>query len=174
MISAVSNGPNFTGIVPIRVFVNGQEKCDEKIIRSATRKLTSALIKPEENTELAELYSKFDSQYRKKGYPEGAKPSDFFRLIIDKSQGAFLATGPQARRLNELGKDIGKERGLCNERGTKNSLDLIVSKMKYFDAIVSMLKSVNLRLAQITDKFRFVTLNLDVQGKKLERVFFTT
>lgn len=174
MISAVNNSPNFTGIVPLRVFVDGQQKFEPSIVRSATKKLTSALIKPKENPELAELFKKYDPQYRKGGYPQNAKPSDFFRLIIDRYRGVFLATGNQASLLNELGKNIGREKALCKERRTDRSLDLLVANQKYSDAIATMLSSANLRLCEITDRWRPATLNINIQGKKLQNIFFNT
>lgn len=174
MISAVNNSPNFTGIVPVRVFIDGQQTFDEKLIKSATRKLTSALIKPKENPNLAELFSKFDPQYRKGGYPRDARPSDFFKLIIDKYRGTFLATGKQTEVLNILGKDIGKEKVLCKERRTASSLDLDVAKRKYSDIISTFLSSAQLRLCTVTDKWHPVTLNINMKGKKLENILFTT
>lgn len=174
MISAVHNSPNFTGIVPLRVFVDGQQKFEPAIVKSATRKLTSALIKPKENPELAELFAKYDPQYRKGGYPTKAKPSDFFRLIIDRYRGIFLATGEQTNRLNELGKDIGVEKALCKERRTESSLDLLVAKRKYGDTLAAMLSSAQLRLCKITDRWRPLTIDIIIQGKKLANVMFNT
>lgn len=174
MISAVNNSPNFTGVVPVRVFVDGRQTFDEKLIKSATRKLTSALIKPQENPNLTELFSKFDPQYKKGGYPQDARPSDFFRLIIDRYRGTFLTTGQQTERLNELGKDIGKEKALCRERRTAESLDLIVAKRKYFDVISAFLSSAQLRLRDVNNNLRPVVLNIYMKGKKLENILFTT
>ena len=173
MISAVNNSPNFTGIVPLRVFVDGQQQFEPAIVRSATRKLTSALIKPKENPELAELFAKYDPQYRKGGYPAKAKPSDFFRLIIDRYRGIFLATGAQTKRLNELGKDIGVEKALCRERRTESSLDLLVAKRKYSDTLATMLSSANLRLCEMSDRWCPLTIDLIVQGKKVNAKFNT-
>lgn len=174
MISAVHNSPSFTGIVPLRVFVDGQQKFEPAIVRSATRKLTSALIKPKENPQLAELFAKYDPQYRKGGYPKDAKPSNFFRLIIDRYRGIFLATGEQTSRLNELGKDIGKEKALCRERRTDSSLDLLVANRKYSDTLATMLSSANLRLSEMSDRWHPLTIDLIVQGKKLVNVLFNT
>ncbi len=174
MISAVNNSPNFTGIVPLRVFVDGEQKFDPTIVRSATRKLTSALSKPDENPKLAELFSRFDPQYKKSGFSQNAKPSEFFQLIIDKYRGIFLATGEQTRHLNELGKDIGREKALCKERRADSSLDLLLAKRKYSNTISTMLSAANLRLCEITDRWRPVTLNINIQGKKLQNIFFST
>ena len=177
MISAINNcpnSPNFTGVVPLRVFVDGQQTYDAKIIKSATRKLTSALIKPQENPNLAELFSKFDPQYKKGGYAQNARPSDFFKLIIDRYRGVFLATGEQTEIINRYGKDVGKEKLLCKERRTTNSLDLEIAKRKYSDIISTILSSAKLRFCTITDKWNPVTLNINIKGKKLENILFTT
>lgn len=172
MISTISNSPNFTGIVPVRVFVDGHETLDEKVIKSATRQLTSALTKPKDNPALAEYFSKFDPQYAQINSNIQTKPSDFFRLIIDKYRGPFLVTGKQTRYLNELGRSIGIERRACLERGGKDSLDLLVAKRNYGDAIASMLSSANLRLYKVTDQLHPLTLYINVNSKKLLNVFF--
>lgn len=176
MISKINNSnPSFNGIVPVRVFVDGQQVVNNpQALRSATRKLTSALINPAENREIADTFARFDPTYKIAGYPRDTKPSDFFKLVMDKYRGNFLATGPQTERLNELGKDIGVEKALCKERGTTNSLDLIVAKKKYGSALSDMLSSAKLRFCEITDKWRPVTLNINIQGEKLQNIFFTT
>ena len=174
MISAVNNSPNFTGIVPLRVFVDGQQTKDPKLVKSAVRKLTSVLIKPKENSNIAELFSKFDPIYSKVGYSEKTKPSDFFKLIIDNYRGIFLATGKQTETINKYGKLIGKQKGYCKDRRVNESLDLLVAKRNYADIINAILSSAKLRFYEITDKWCPVTLNINIKNNKLENILFTT
>lgn len=175
MISKINNSnPSFNGIVPLRVFVDGQRVSDPKLVRSATRQLTARLIKPKEHYEMASLFAKYDPQYRRGDFLHSKKPSDFFRLVIDKYRGIFLATGEQTRRLNELGKNIGVERGMCHERRTDNSLDLMVAKRNYGDVLSTMLSSAKLRFCETHDRWSPVALNLNVKGKNLESITFTT
>jgi len=185
MISAVNNNPSFTGIVPIRVFVDGYETFDEKLIKSATRQLTSRLTEPKkpENHAIARIFAMFDPKYKRNGYPEKTKPSEIFRCILDRGR-AFLATGEQAELINRLGKDIGLEKQLCRERRVENSLDLIVSKRKYANTLSAIISSANFRLREMCESFRPVTLNINMNsnGKyglstfkmKLDNILFTT
>lgn len=165
MISAINNSPAFKGIVPIRVFVDGHETLDPKLVRSASRQLTAALIQPQktQSKAIAELFSKFDPQYKKGGYPEKSKPSDFFRCLIDR-RGNFLATGEQALLVNKLGKDIGKEKQVCHERRIHDSLDLIIAKKKYGHTISQILTSTALRLKNAANSMRPVTLNINMKS----------
>lgn len=175
MISKINNSnPSFNGIVPVRVFVDGQQISDQKLIKSATRQLTSRLINPKEHYEMASLFAKYDPQYRRGDFLHSRKPSDFFRLIIDKCRGIFLVTGEQTRRLEELGKNIGIERGMCHERRTNNSIDLLAAKQKYGDVLSTMLSSAKLRLCETPDRWSPVALNLNVKGKTLESISFST
>ncbi len=175
MISKINNSnPSFKGIVPLRVFVDGQQVSDPKLIKSATRQLTARLINPQEHYEIASLFAKYDPQYRRGDFLNCKKPSDFFKLIINSYRGIFLATGEQTRRLNELGKNIGIERGICHERRADNSLDLMVAKRKYGDVLSTILSSAKLRLCETPDRWSPVALNLNVKGKNLESITFTT
>lgn len=174
MISSINNSPNFTGIVPVRVFVDGERTFEPKLVKSAVRQLTSTLATPQKNIDAANLFSKFDPQYRKSVFAPKTKPSDFFKLIIDKYRGIFLATGEQTRHLNKLGKNINIEKMRCRERRVDSSLDLQAAKNKYGDTLSTMLSSAQLRLCEISDVWHPVTLNISIKNKKLEKVQFTS
>ena len=147
MLSAINSQQTFLGVVPIRVFIDGMETFDEKLIKSSCHKLSNILTSPQKYPEFAKKYAEYDSQYKLINYKKG-KPSDFFRCIFDR-RGKFFVSGKQAEILKEKGKAVGFEKKICKEKGVLNSFDLIVAQKKYWKSISDILSSLKLRL---TDK----------------------
>lgn len=200
MISAFNNTqPSFTSVVPLRVFIDGLETFDEKLIKSASRQLTSTLagpIKTNQKLSIAREYAKFDPDYKLdlgvKGYPKKPKqkvvhPSDYFRSLIYKTC-SFFISGKQAEDLKDLGAAIGIEQQVCKLRKIPDSYDLQVAKINYKHAIKNFLSTKNLRLRETFNpdtKLKSgdtVTLNLNMKsnGKhglstfkmKLDSIYF--
>ncbi len=146
MISAVNNSPNFTGIVPIRVFVDGHETFDQKVVKSATRQLTSALMKPKENKHLTDTFAKVDTEYLKKDFKLMKYPSDYFRFITSEHYDYFLATGKETDYIKTLGRKIGFEKRNCLEQGVQESRPLEYAKKEYSGVISRMVSSDSLRM----------------------------
>lgn len=163
-ISSISQSNNykqsFTGVVPVRVQIDGKEVYSEKLVRPAVLKLASILAGPVKNNEvLLNIIRKFgavDMDYSVikgiNGYPKhfGQKkvqPSDHFRYI-GKRHSHYLLTGKQAEKLKELGKEVGHEKEALKKRGMSESLDLKVAQGNYFGTINEFIRKQSLRLTE--------------------------
>lgn len=184
MISVVNNSPNFTGIVPVRVFIDGHETFDKKVVKSATRQLTSALMKPSENNKLAAIFAKFDSGYLKSNFNKMKYPSDYFRFIVSEYMDYFLTTGKETKYIRTLRRKIGYEKRNCLDFGVNESRALDNARKKYNNVISQMLSSDELRLKDKKKHSKPIVLNIGMNsnGKygfsnfkmKLENISFTT
>lgn len=168
MISAVNSNvtyrPSFTSVVPIRVFIDGMETFNPKMIKSACRQLTSTLAGPAKkngkNFDIIREFAKFDPDYKLElgyhGYPKKwnqktVQPSDYFRCIADNDK-SYLFTGLQAEKLKDLGKAVGDEQQACKARKLVTSFDLQVAKKNYGFTIANYLRSTKLRLTEAFDR----------------------
>lgn len=157
MISAINSTPSFTGVVPVRVLIDGLETFDEKLIKSSCRQLGTILAGPnktEEKLSIIKKFAKYDKDYDLgkgiHGYPKHHKtihPSDFFRCIIDRGR-TFLVTGPQAEIIKGFGKAVGAEKEACKMRGIKTSFDLVVAQRNYFRKITDFISASRLRMTE--------------------------
>lgn len=197
MISAVQpkTHPSFTSVIPVKVFIDGLETFDEKLIKSSCRQLSNILAGPspkEPQLSIVRNFGLYDSHYSIekgiKGYPKephhkNIRPSEFFRTVIDRGR-TFLITGPQAEQLHTLGKAIGNEKQACNERRVVDSFDLMVAKRNYGRTISKIINNSKLRLAEIVENSRkMLTLNINMKSNekyglstfkiKLEDINFT-
>lgn len=188
MISVIKNSNTFTSAVPVRVFIDGKESFDEKLIKSSCKELGDMLTNPdlpEEQRNLSKLYAHYDRHYSgNKSFPKKYKQSEFFRYL-QYNERAFLITGPQTKYLQRMGAAIGSELKACKEAGIENSFNLTVAKINYRNAIYEILSSRLLRMAEIGENFKkFVTLNIYMKssGKyksssfkmKLDNIRFTS
>lgn len=180
MISAVQpkTQPSFTSVIPVRVFIDGLETFDEKLIKTSCRQLSNILAGPsakEPNLAIIRKFGLFDKHYSVEkgvqGYPKqphhkSIRPSEFFRTIIERGK-TFLITGPQAEHLHTLGKAIGSEKQACNERRIADSFDLMVAKRNYGRTIANFLSNAKLRIAEITENSRkMLTLNINMKSNE--------
>lgn len=178
MISAVNSTPSFTGVVPVRVFIDGFETFDEKLIKSSCKQLGNVLVGPcktEPKLSLIKKYAQYDKDYDlnkgingfpKKEYHKNIRPSDFFRCLIDKGR-SFLITGPQAETLKTFGKAVGEEKEVCKIRKIANSFDLMVAKRNYSNAINNIISRANFRMCENNPKeWNPVTLLLNMTSNK--------
>jgi len=159
--SAQANNTSFTGIIPVRVFIDGAEKSSEKEIKAATRQLTTLLTGPlrdnEKSLNIARKFALRDSSYNFTQAISGlklterwkkAQPSDFFRLIKDGLNRFFLFTGYQGEQLARLGKAVGQASADARFNNTPENLDLIVAKRNYQGYLRTCLEKLNLRITE--------------------------
>lgn len=167
MISATNQSQSlnisFTSVVPFRVFIDGMETFNKQNLKYAAHKLTATLAGPAKNDnkklQIIRNFAKHDPDYNIEfgihGYPKrknkkNIQPSDYFRCIFDK-EGSFLFTGPQAEKLQELGKSIGSEKVCCKSRKISNSFDLQAAKHYYGFVIGNFMRSAKLRIKETFD-----------------------
>jgi hypothetical protein len=180
MISAIqNNNPSFTSVIPVRVYIDGLETFDKKLIQSSCRKLSSALVgtKPKRIDIMRTLAQKdphyklgLDGNFVPPARPWSrvkAIPSDFFKYITNKGK-TFLFTGEQAIKLGTAGKAIGEETAACKTRGVENSFDLMVAKKNYGNIVQDCLNSPKLRIYDklVPKKSDPLTLNINMRSNK--------
>lgn len=185
MISAINNNnPSFTSVIPIRVFLDDMEVFSPVFTRPATRQLTSVLAGPAKGDEkklaIIRKFAQHDPDY---DYTQGyygfkggcnkkkSQPSDFFRCIVDTT-GTFLFTGLQAKKLIEIGKNLGKAQQTCKNKGGQASYELQQIKSNYGFNIMNFLRSSKLRITEAFDREtkqrtgEKVSLNLHLTSNK--------
>ncbi len=186
-----NNNISFRSVVPVRVFIDGMETRDSKLIKSACHKLSYVLAGPPNSKSDEIIIRKFaqhDPDYMLhfalNGYPKDKSQkalhaSDYFRFIL-KDGKTYLFTGAQAEQLKILGKSIGKEKSI-GKTYKNNSFDLFVSQKNYFNAISDFIKASRLRLKKTFDIYTHerigqpVTLHLQLSSnKKYGRSAFKT
>lgn len=168
MISAVNNGPSFTSVIPVRVYVDGMQTFDEKLIKSACRKVGTVLTSaPKTDTErnMQKIFAVYDPHYSiGKFADKKVKPSEFTRTVMGKNRDVYMFTGPQAELLVKYGKEVGIERRCCKEHNIGNSLDLLVARKNYSRIISNLLSSANLRIkSRVCD---MLTLDINMSSNK--------
>ena len=168
MITAVNNSPSFTSVIPLKVYVDGMQTFDEKLIKSACRQLTSVLTStPKTNSErnVKILFAEKDPHYSAgKFVGRKVKPSEFARCIRGQNRDTYLFTGPQAEILTRYGKEVGIERRCCKEHNLENSLDVFVARKNYSRLISNLLDATNLRIKDKVGKM--LTLNINMNSNK--------
>ena len=163
MISAISSNkqnPTFTSVIPLRIFIDGMETFDPKLVRSATKQLTGTLIGPTKKDskeyEMIKKFAQHDPDYDffqgVKGYPKTwnkkrTQPSDFFRCITD-AKGNFLFTGLQAKKLKSIGEILGKAQQIRKSKNIDSSFDLFNAKKAYAFNIKEFLNATKLRITE--------------------------
>lgn len=187
MISAVNNGPSFTSVIPVRVYVDGMQTFDEKLIKSACRKVGTVLTsapKTDVERNMQKLFAVYDPHYLigKFAGKKKFKPSEFSRTVMGKNRDVYMFTGPQAELLVKYGKEVGIERRCCKEHNIDKSLDLIVAKRNYSRIISNLLSSANLRIKDRVCKMLTLDINMNSNKKyglstfktQLDKISFTS
>lgn len=193
-ISSINNSPNFNGITPIRVYNNGVEVMDRTIIRNACSKVIKEFagpLKPKSRPAAAQLAVR-DADYSyliaTKGYPDkfingDAVPSDYIKVIYDRSERGYLVTGPMCIDLKALGYNIGLATKKCKEAGVKTSEELEYARTQYGDYVRAIGNNMRNRVREAFNRFtgekvgRYQEMRLDistkphkVKGKIVEKV----
>jgi hypothetical protein len=175
MISALqNNNPPFTSVIPVRVFIDGMETFDNKLIQKSCNQLSHQLVGKGKRTHIMEKFNQKDPHYQvlngkfiepaRPFTTRKAQPSDFFACIIEKGK-AYYLTGQQALKLREAGHSVGLAKRECNERGVNTSFDLMVAKRNYGTMITDFIKSARLRLGEnIGNKKIPLTLNISMKS----------
>ena len=176
-----TNNISFSGVIPIRVYIDGMETLADKNIRAATRQLTTILAGPAKNSEhsisIIKKLAVRDPDYDfSKGYEGFCKikkstPSDFFRIIHDGNR-YYLFTGYQGEQIAKLGKEVGNQKATAKYNNGENSFDLYVAKRKYEDYIKTSINNIKLRITEYYIKQtrqktgQPVTLNIFMESNK--------
>lgn len=157
-----NSSPNFSGVIPIRVYIDGMQTFTEKNMKTAAHQLTKILAGPVKNDEfslnIARKFARKDPDFDLLRAYEGFKlpdkrkkstPSDFFRIIRDKQHNRFyLFTGLQGEHTAQLGKKIGIERSAANIRNCPQCFELFVANKNYEAYIKNCLENLKLRITE--------------------------
>lgn len=142
---------SFTGVIPTRVFIDGKEAIESSNIQKGCRKLIEVLAGPIKNDlkaqSIAKKFAAVDKDYSYfraiNGYKQKVcqygkvikkTASDFFRFINSDNKN-FIITGPQAEKLAQSGKELGKAKASANQTDVKDSFELFQAKRIYSELI---------------------------------------
>ncbi len=155
---------NFTGVVPVRVYIDGREAIDSHNVQKGCRKLIELLAGPLKNNNHAQTigrrfaqtdkdynYAKAMNGYKCRVYENGRPvkktASNYFRFI-NKQGRNFLITGPQAEILAQTGKALGLAKSAANMTDSKDSFELFAAKKNYGDQINKIVSNRVLRMRE--------------------------
>lgn len=142
---------NFTGVIPVRVFVNGKETLDGKLIHKTCQAVVKGIAgplcdKPDFKPVAAQL-AVMDNDYKFArafyGYShilpdQKLTVSKFFKIITDRNKRGYIVTGAPSEKLSELGKEIGRAQRECKEYAVKDSPRLQSAKDEYWRYIAEV------------------------------------
>ena len=155
---------SFTGVVPVRVYIDGREAIDSQNVQKGCRKLIELLAGPLKNNNHAQKigrrFAQTDKDYNyaramtgyqcrvyENGRPVKKTASNYFRFI-NKQGRNFLITGPQAEILAQTGKALGLAKAAANMTASKDSFELFTEKNNYSDWINKIISNRVLRMRE--------------------------
>jgi len=151
------NNPQFSGVMPVRVFIDGTQVTSEQLITKSCRQAIKALTtKSEPNsieTKSMLEYASKDKDYNPhhilytRQYSPKMMPSDFIR-IVHKNSNSYFVTGKDADQIRIVGKAIGKIQSFLIKMGYKDSIDLQMAKRAYHDTIENIIQKRSLRVTE--------------------------
>ena len=158
-----TNSVNFTSVVPIKIYNNGEIVTNPKIAKKACESITKVLAGPAKTQEQFDFLKKFaqcDPEFNLirtiKGYcSKGQTPCMYFKIIFDKFSNPFIFTGKDADILSALGVKVGIAKRECNLNHVQDSFNLRMAKQNYCDAVQNIL----------TDNSRYVKEGYDTSTK---------
>lgn len=153
--SVQRNNPNFTSVIPVKVYINGLPSIDRKNIQTAVRSVSKILIHGPKNDEQSKNIIKIFMNFVKdfKYLPKVEEPGRCLRnYIFNKEAEAYLFTGAEAWNLDALARKIGpaKAKGL-DAYGTTKTFEASARGNSYFDKILQFIKAPKLRLKEIKE-----------------------
>jgi hypothetical protein len=164
---------SFTSVLPARVFIDGNPSTDAENIKRAVRALSEILFKPSNDSKTAEIKHVFSEYDRDFHSVESAEDkSNVLRTRVLRSDGiSYLFTGPQAQKLDELGREIGpaKAKGL-RIFGTTKTFEAMSKVRDYFGKIrqfidSNMVSHVHERINPQTRAYEGEKLGLHIHAK---------
>ncbi len=152
MITSINGNLSFTSVVPVRVFVDGMETFNQKLIKSSCHQLNNVLKGPSNSGHKLSIIKKFaqhdpDYNLQMGYYGHDSIASDYFRCIT-KNNKSYIFTGAQAEVMKKTGKLIGLERKNCKEKNYATNFDLMFARKSYENNIINFLKNPNLRIKE--------------------------
>lgn len=155
---------NFTGVIPVKVYIDGKEAIDSTNVQKGCRKLIETLagpVKKDSNTQnITKKFAQMDKDYdysralngykckvSEKGRLVKKTASNFFRFINHRGKN-FIITGPQAERLAQAGKELGHAKADANLTDAKDSFELYQAKRIYGDLINKITTNRALRIRE--------------------------
>lgn len=170
MISAINSNkqPSFTSVMPVRVFIDGMETTNKKLIQTSCRQLSKMLSSASKNDgqkRIMQTFAQYDKQYipeLSKGY--SCKPSEMFKCIVSYPKNFFIS-GKQAKEIQIAGENVGKALSSSKARGIDISFDLMVARKNYAYTIDSIIAAKSNRLTEINEgSNKPLTLNINMKS----------
>lgn len=184
-INSQNNSVNFTSVIPVKVFYDGKQALNKTNITRGCDRAIKAMCGPLEKnpnmrSELKYLerfdkdYSLYNAYY---GFPqEGRVGSTVF------NGDGYIFTGEEAKKIKEIGKEIGHELKKCKEKGVKESYELHCARDNYIREVRKFVGEKSRRIRDIFEQDgkmveKPITMEIHMsepkrQKYKLEHIFF--
>ena len=145
-VSSINNNVNFKGITPIRVYENGVEILDERVVKNACAKVIKAFCGPLESkykpaAAQLEISDRDYSYFRAmRGYVDKFErsddvPSNYIKVIYDRSNRGYLVTGRFSDDLSVLGRRMGLAQKEAKSLGLKTTQAFEEARDAYWEYV---------------------------------------
>ena len=168
LVSSVQYNPTFSGVVPVKVHIDGKEAIDSVNIQKGCRKLIETLAGPIEKSpekqRLCKIFAQFDKYYNfnraLKGYTcyiseygrlVKKTASHFFRYVNWRDKN-YIVTGRPAELLAESGRGLGLAKSIANSSNHPDSYEVMYAKQIYKDNINKIISNRGLRIREGFDR----------------------
>ncbi len=184
----VNNNISFSGVIPVKVILDGKETLNKKIVHKACQNAVKGLSgplreKPDFKVAAAQL-SVMDNDYKYAraffGYDrlipdQKLTASKFFKIIFDKHNRGYIVTGKPSENLSDLGRQIGLAQRECNEYNVSTSPKLEQAKKNYWQYVADVGNNLLYRIREtfipntLEKAGNYQQMNLNVSAKPVKR-----
>ncbi len=149
------NNPNFTSVIPVKVFIDGAPAVDRPNIQKAIKALSNILVHGSNGKEQSKNIIKIFINAVKdfKFLPRVEEPGRCLRNYISKKDvDAYLFTGSEAWNIDAIARKIGpaKSKGL-NAYGTTKTFEAKARGNSYVNKMLEYIKNPKLRLREVKE-----------------------
>lgn len=184
----MDNKVNFTGVIPVKVHINGTPSTEPRHIRQACNRVVKLMAGPADfkHKEFYKQLATMDNEYSlnralrgychnyRDGYGRviSEKPSDYFKTIFNLSNDrGYITTGQDSVDISIIGKRIGIAKLRCNESGFVESCEHRDTLSRYKELVNGIINDLKRRVTAsvqedlFTTKKKPVTLNIYATAK---------
>lgn len=163
-ICSLNNSPTFQSITPIRVYQDGKEVLDERIVKNTCAKIIKVFSGPLETKfkpaaaqlEVGDIdysYIRAIHGYTDKFVKSDTIPSDYIKTIYDRSGRGYLVTGEYTDDLSALGYRIGIATKDAKSKGLRTSPQIEQARSEYGDFVKKIGNDLSLRTKEAYNRY---------------------
>lgn len=171
--ASYASSPRFTGVLPVRVMVDGTYVTSPELIKKSCRQMVDLLttcpkVKGDEQYNAMLQYLRRDYDYDprdivdKRWVNPKLCASNFIRTVHNQGRTYFL-TGVDADAMNIVGKNVGIAKSQCRKQGISDSFESEQARKTYKSTIDNILRCKSSRVSESCDRSRRARMGSPVE-----------